>query len=53
MNPAARGGRYAVRRNADKGSRKNGAGKQRIFSRKIENWFSERKPHMGAKKKYL
>jgi hypothetical protein len=20
---------------------------------KIENWFSERKPHMGANKKYL
>jgi len=53
MNPAARGGRYAVRRDTDTRRRKTGAGKQRILNRKIENWFSERKSHMGANKKYL
>ena len=34
------------------GDAKPGAVKRRILVRKIENWFSVLKTHMGAKKKY-
>ena len=32
---------------------KTGVEKRRFPVRKIENWFSVRKPHVGAKKKYV
>ena len=34
------------------GRRKTGAGGRPLRVREIENWFSVRLPHMGAKKKY-
>ena len=39
--------------NTDIVRRKNGAGKRAFQVRKSENWFSERLPRMGAKKKLV
>ena len=44
---------YCLRRNTDIVRRKTGAGKRAFQVRKIENWFSVCKPHVGANKKYV
>ena len=44
---------YCLRRDTDIVRRKTGAGKRAFQGRKSENWFSERLPRMGAKKKYV
>ena len=44
---------YCLRRDTDIVRRKTGAGKRAFQVRKIENWFSVCKPHVGANKKYV
>lgn len=50
MNPAARGGRYAVRRNADKGSRKPGRENSEFSVEKLKTGFHAVNPTWEQRK---